>query len=122
MIGIYGEDAEVSIGENVCFNANIIIDCQKYISIGDNVMFGPNVYITDHDHDFHSSNWRDEYSSSDVVIGKNVWIGAGVTILNGTTIGDNCVIGAGTILKGNYQENTIYNTDRKLVSRIIDKR
>ena len=105
LIGICGEDAEVGIDENVFFNANIIIGCQKYISIGDNVMFGPNVYITDHDHDFHNSNWRDEYLSSGVLIGENVWIGAGVTIL-----------------KGNYQENTIYYTDRKLASRIIDKR
>ena len=119
LIGIYNADAVVSIGTDVCIGANFIIDCQKSITIGENTMFGPNVFITDHDHDYSSENWRDEYKSEDVVIGNNVWVGANVTILKGTKIGDNSVIGAGSILKGEYKPNCIYYTDRKMVEKEI---
>ena len=46
-------------------------------------------------------------------IGKNVWIGANTVILRGTKIGDNCVIGAGTIVKGDFPENSIIVQNRE---------
>ena len=43
----------------------------------------------------------------DIYIGKNVFVGAGCVILPGTKIGDNCIIGAGTVCSGNIPENSI---------------
>lgn len=40
-----------------------------------------------------------------IILGNHVWIGAGVTILNNTEIGDNCIVGAESLIKGNYQSN-----------------
>ena len=74
------------------------------IVIGDNCKFGNNVVLVDHDHNYRGCGQytleNPEFVSSPIQIGNNVWVGANVTILRGTVIGDDCVIGAGTTLKG----------------------
>ena len=47
------------------------------------------------------------FKTSPVIIGNNVWIGANTVILRGTEIGDNCVIGAGCVIKGKYGANSV---------------
>jgi acetyltransferase-like isoleucine patch superfamily enzyme len=93
-----------------------MIVAQKLIEIGDGTTIGPNVVIYDHDHTFGRSKKtsKDQFRKAEVIIGKNVWIGAGAIILKGTIIGDNCVIGAGTIITGQIQENTLVIQDRNL--------
>lgn len=97
------------IGNNSSINCNNIIACRERIEIGDNVMFSPNVFIYDHDHDFRVAGGvkAGKYRTAPVKIGNNVWIGANTVILRGTEIGDNCVIGAGCILKGKYKESSV---------------
>ena len=48
-----------------------------------------------------------KFKTAPVVIGNNVWIGANAIILRGTTIGDNSVIAAGSVVKGNVPSNTL---------------
>lgn len=100
--------AKLKLGNMVYFNSDCKIICRKNISIGDNTIFGSNVYIYDHDHVFDAEDGvkRKEFKCSDVVIGKNCWIGAGSIILRGTHIGDNCVVGAGSVVKGVYENGT----------------
>ena len=102
-------DAKLAIGDNVKINYNCMIICHKEISIGEGTEFGPFVLIYDHDHDFRAEGGlkANKFKYAPVVIGKNVWIGAGAIILRGTTIGDNSVIAAGTVVKGNIDANTI---------------
>ena len=99
---------ELSIGDNASFNAGCIVTCKKKISIGTNVSFGPNIMVYDHDHIMSDLNGAKgaEYHLGEVVIGDNCWIGAGSIILLGTHIGKNCVIGAGSVVKGNIPDNT----------------
>ena len=80
-------------------NCNQII-CQNKIAIGDDTILGPNVYIYDHNHQFTLENGVDRwnYDIDEVIIGKKTWIGANVVILKGVHIGDNCVIGAGSVV------------------------
>lgn len=115
--------AILSIGENTFINHNCIITAHKRIKIGSNVQIGPNVLIYDHDHDFRAKNGlkRLKYRTSDVEIGNNVWIGANVVILRGTKIGDNSVVGAGTIIKGNHNKNSLIYTKNNLVVKKITK-
>lgn len=103
------ERARVEIGKGTSFNHGCMIVSHEEIVIGNNVQFGPNVLVYDHDHDFRIKDGLSKlkYRSSPVVIGNNVWIGANVVILRGTIIGDNCVIGAGSIIKGKYGKNSI---------------
>lgn len=97
------------IGDNVSINVNNMIACHEHINIGDDVQLSPNVQIYDHDHDFRVKGGVKEgkFQTSSVNIGNNVWIGANVVILRGTTIGDGSVVAAGCVVKGSYPENTL---------------
>lgn len=48
-----------------------------------------------------------KFQTSPIVIGNNVWIGANTLILRGTTIGDNCVVAGGSVIRGNYPADTV---------------
>ena len=100
----------ISIGDNVTVNRNSIIVSKKRIIIGSGTSIGPNVCIYDHDHRITAEGFiKNEYTVEDVVIGRNVWIGANAVILKGSIIGDNCIIGAGTVIKGKIADNnTVY--------------
>ncbi len=106
-VGVYG--GKLKIGNHCFFNINNSITCVESIEIGDNCKFGNNLVMVDHDHNFKTS--LPEFISVPIKIGNNVWCGANVTILKGTTIGNNCVIGAGSVVKGDIPSN----------SRIIQK-
>ncbi len=97
------------IGNNSSINCNNIIACRERIEIGNDVMLSPNVLIYDHDHDFRVNGGvkAGKYRTAPVKIGNNVWIGANTVILRGTEICDNCVIGAGCIVKGKYKEGSV---------------
>lgn len=101
--------AECVIGNYTSVNSNNMIACHEKIVIGDNVQFSPNVQIYDHDHDFrHSDGLKaNHYKTAPIVIGNNVWIGANTIILRGTILEDNCVVGAGSVIKGKYPADSV---------------
>lgn len=103
--------AELMIEDNVKINYYCIIACQESIKIGEGTELGPSVYLYDHDHDYKnglsSNSDKEVFKKAPIVIGKNCWIGANTVILRGTKIGDNCVIGAGCIVKGTVPDNTV---------------
>lgn len=101
--------AQCIIGNDVFVNSNNIIVCRERIEIGDGCQFGPNVQIYDHDHDFRADGGIKAgiYKSLPIKIGKNVWIGANSVVLRGSEIGDNSVIGAGSVIKGTFPENSV---------------
>lgn len=96
-------NAHIVIGDN-CGMTGCVIGCAKSISIGNNVRIGANVLITDTD--WHTDDKR-TMPDKDVVIGNNVWLGYGVKVLKGVTIGDNSVIGLGSIVTHDIPSNTI---------------
>lgn len=99
----------LEIGDDVGLNDECGIYCFDKVVIGARVGFGPRVLIYDHDHDFRSKRgWiGGQMCTAPVVIGNDVWIGTNVIILRGTTIGDGCVIGAGSVVRGNIPPNTL---------------
>ena len=105
------DGGQLTIGNHCFFNINSSITCAEKITIGDNCKFGNNLVIVDHDHNYRFngiySKDNPEFISSPVIIGNNVWIGANVVILRGTEIGDDCVIAAGSIVKGTVLPNTL---------------
>lgn len=102
--------AVCTVGKNTSVNSNNMIACHEKITIGDNVQFSPNVQIYDHDHDFRAEDGVSamKYVTAPVEIGNNVWIGANAVILRGTKIGNNCVIAAGCVVKGNVPDNSLH--------------
>ena len=99
----------LKIGDNFYMNTGCLISAHESITIGNDVEFGPGVLVYDQDHDFRveSGLRAKKFKTAPVTIGNNVWIGANTIILRGTIIGDNCVIGAGSIVKGAFPPNSI---------------
>lgn len=102
----YGNN--IKLGKNVFINSSCyFMDCGK-ITIGDNVFIGPScgLYTANHPLDFQTRNQGLEQALQ-ITIGNNVWLGGNVVILPGITIGDNCVIGAGSVVTKNIDANSI---------------
>lgn len=119
---VIGERASVSIGDKVYFNEGAMISAKSEITIGEGCQFGPNVKLFDNDHCFNREDGvLFEHKSTPIHIGKHSWIGANAVILRGTTIGRNCVIGAGCIVKGNIPDCSLVTLDRSLIIRQIEE-
>ncbi|MFZ4796718.1 MAG: acyltransferase [Bacteroidia bacterium] len=107
-IDVRSEKSEVIINENVFFNNNVNISSCNFIEIGKNTLVGQNVNIMDYDAHGINPNMRNKIGKiGSIKIGNNVWIGTNVIILKNTVIGDNCIIAAGAVVSGFYQENLI---------------
>lgn len=102
------EFGRVSIGKNVYINASCVFLDNANIRIGDNSLIGPHVTLSTANHPCEPSKRHASVISSPITIGKNVWLGAGVVVLPGVTIGDNSVIAANSVVKGNVPENVLF--------------
>lgn len=96
----------IHIGKNVFINSGCRFQDQGGITLGDDTLVGHNVVIATLNHGL-AANDRGSLYPSPVVIGKNVWVGAGATILPGVTIGENAVIAAGAVVAKDVPANTI---------------
>lgn len=96
------------LGDNVYINFNLTLVDDVDIIVGDNVMIAPNVTITTANHPLDPSKRRKglQYAKK-VIIENNVWLGAGVIIMPGVTIGENTIIGAGSIVTKNIPSNVV---------------
>lgn len=110
--------AKIEIGDNVGISGATIY-ARKKISIGENTCIGGNCKILDND--FHPIEaearnmlMRDENGgnsdlvpSQEIKIGKNCFIGCNSIILKGTVLGDGCVVGAGAVVCGRYDDSCV---------------
>lgn len=102
----YGYNIEV--GENFFANYNLVILDVGKVRIGENVMFAPNVSIYTAGHPLHPDSRNSGYEYGiDITIGDNVWIGGNVCIMPGVNIGNNVVIGAGSVVTKDIPDNMI---------------
>jgi acetyltransferase-like isoleucine patch superfamily enzyme len=96
----------IRLGKNVFINHLCSFLDLGGITIEDEVMIGPRVNITSENHPADIS-MRKTLIPAKVVIKKNAWIGAGVTILPGITIGENAVVAAGAVVTKDVPANTV---------------
>lgn len=97
----------VVIGNNVSINEFVHIWGGGKVVIGDGTMIASHCVITSQTHLIDGNSFRETLDCKPVVIGKNVWIGAGAIILPNVTIGDNSVIGAGSFVNKDVPGNTV---------------
>ena len=98
----------VHLGNNVYFNFNATLVDDTHIYIGDYTMLGPNVVIATAGHPvLPELREKALQYNLPVHIGKNCWLGAGVIVLPGVTIGDNTVIGAGSVVTKDIPANVV---------------
>ena len=108
------------IGDDVKMNYNCIVVARDFVEIGSGTEFGPSVYVYDHDHDYKAGLKAEKYKTSPIRIGKNCWIGANTVILQGTELGDNCVVAAGSVLRGKYPANSLIYQQRQTLVKSFD--
>lgn len=108
----------LKFGDNVQVNDFVHICAMDSVEIGDGSMFASHVYISDNSHGVygggnftHSSPEiapdHRQYITSPVRIGKNCWLGEGVIVMPGVTIGNGCVIGAHSVVTKDIPEDCI---------------
>lgn len=105
-----GKNVRIPRGENIFFPASSVNIFQSYgcyfqnqlgkIYIGENVYIAPNVGIITANHD--PENLDQHLDSEDVYIGDNCWIGMNAVILPGVKLGDNTIVGAGSVVTHSY--------------------
>ncbi len=98
----------ISVGDNFFANHNFVVLDGAPVTIGNNVFIAPNcgLYTAGHPLDAERRSAGIEYAKP-IVIGNDVWIGAGVHVMPGVTIGDGAVIGAGSIVTRDVPERTV---------------
>lgn len=99
----------LTIGNNVSLNSNCKILCKKEINISDRVLLGWNCTINDGDgHIIYNDENKIINPNKSIFIGNNVWLGAEVTLLKGSHIPNNCIVGYGSIVTKKFNlENSI---------------
>lgn len=98
----------IHIGDNFVGNFNLSVLDEAEVRIGHNVMIGPNCTLTTivHALDAGQRN-RGVMRANPINIGDNVWIASNVVVLPGVTIGDNAVIGAGSVVTADIPSDTL---------------
>lgn len=98
----------VHFGSYVYANFNLTLVDDTHIYVGDHTMFGPNVTVATAGHPILPElREKGLQYNAPVHIGSNCWLGAGVIVLPGVTIGDNTVIGAGSVVTKDIPDNVV---------------
>lgn len=111
-----------SLGKNFYSNFNMTLVDDTDISIGDYVKFGPNCVLTTASHPIEPSLRRQAYQfNRPIVIADNVWLGSNVVVFGGVSIGENSVIGAGSIVTKDVPANVVaYGNPCQVIRTITD--
>ncbi|WP_175750965.1 sugar O-acetyltransferase [Burkholderia anthina] len=111
--------ADTRIGRNVFINQNCTFYDLGGLDIGDDAMIGPNVSLITSGHPVEPSRRRDCVVARPIVIGKNVWVGAGATIIGGVTVGENSVVAAGAVVTRDVPPDTLVGGNPAQIIRSI---
>lgn len=113
----------VHFGNNVYANFGLTMVDDTHIYVGDCTMFGPNVIVASAGHPIRPELRAKAYQYNfPVHIGKNCWIGAGAILVPGITVGDNVVIGAGSVVTKDIPSNSVAVGNPCRVLREINER
>lgn len=110
-------EPEIEIGDGVTCSQSVHIAAIHRVTICDGVMFGSRVLVTDHSHGCYHGEEQDSPDTRPghrilapgraVLIERNVWLGDGVVVLPGVTIGEGCIVGANSVVSRSLPAHVI---------------
>jgi maltose O-acetyltransferase len=134
LLGSIGEDTEIRpplyadygthirIGARCFANFGLVALDVAAITIGDDVQIGPNVQLLTPTHPVEPEPRRQKWEAAEpIVIGDNVWLGGGVVVLPGVTIGENTVVGAGSVVTRDLPANVVAVGNPARVVRTLEQ-
>jgi len=134
LLGAVGEGTEIRPPLYVDYGAHLTIGARCFanfglvaldvapISIGDDVQIGPNVQLLTPTHPTEPEPRRAKWEAARPIdIGNNVWLGGGVIVLPGVTIGDNTVVGSGAVVARDLPANVVAVGNPARVVRLLDR-
>lgn len=109
VVGNSGGNIRLRIGEDTYINRGTMLDAASELVIGRDCAIGPGCYLTDHDHRFVANTppLQLPLVTRPTRIGNRVWIGARAIVLKGVSIGDDAVIGAGSVVTRDVPSATV---------------
>lgn len=113
-------DAEIMIGDYCLISPGVRISAAQSIRIGDNCMFAANVIISDSDWHGIYNRIRPFRCTKPVVIENNVWLGERVIVNKGVSIGENSVVGAGSVVTKSIPANSVVAGNPARIIKIIN--
>lgn len=96
----------ITVGKNVFINACCHFQDHGGVTLGDGCQIGHNVVFATLNHGFAPEDRSTTYPAP-IVLKKNVWVGSNATILSGVTIGENAIVGAGSVVTKDVPDNAI---------------
>ena len=121
--GIGSDTGFFHFGNGVYANFNLTLVDDSHIYVGDSTMFGPNCVLSTAGHPINPELRELVYQyNMPIHIGKNCWLGAGVLVMPGVTIGDNTVIGAGSVVTKDIPANVVaFGTPCRVIREISER-
>lgn len=114
--------SRISIGEGTFINYGLTALDVAAITIGKDCQIGPNVQLLTPTHPIEPGPRRDKLEAAlPIVIGDNVWLGGGVIVLPGVSIGENSVVGAGSVVTRDIPANVVAMGNPARVSRPVQE-
>jgi maltose O-acetyltransferase len=102
--------ATVRIGVDTYINSYNVLGANSAVSVGDHCIFAAFVHITDATHgvdDLSVATKHSDAAASPITIGNNVWLGSGVMVTMGSSIGNDAVVGAKSLVRGELAERSV---------------
>jgi acetyltransferase-like isoleucine patch superfamily enzyme len=112
------DDGQLLIGDRVFINHGVVIAARESIEIGDDCLIGD--FSAIYDCNWHELDPDHPDKPRPVVIGKNVWLGNGVLVLPGSTIGDHTVVAARSVVKGTLPPRVLAAGNPAVVVRQLE--
>jgi acetyltransferase-like isoleucine patch superfamily enzyme len=108
-VKITSDSATVFLGREAFVGFNTEFDVSQSVRIGDKVLIAPGCFITDHSHRRQAGQYIADQGCdvAPVVLGDDVWLGAGVVVLPGVTIGTGAIVAAGAVVNRSVEPMAI---------------